>query len=100
MEAVIAAASSLHSVVALVALAAAGYAGYELAVEPDWRRRLPATAARVWVLVLLAVVGVEDLAFGTNAVLMLGYQTGVPLRYLQLAFVASLAAAVLVWTRD
>lgn len=90
----------LPRLAALLAVAVAAYAGYELATEPNWRRRLAATAARVWVLGALGLVGAEGLLFEKNVVLVVAYQLGVSLGLAQAAFLVSLAAAVLVWTRD
>ena len=100
METIVAAVQWLRGPLALCAVASAAYAGYELAADPDWRRSLIGTIARLWLLVVLAVVGIEYLFFDANALLLLSYQSGLPLNALQLGFLGSLAAAVAVWTRS
>ncbi len=100
MEAVVRFITSIQGILQVLALGAALYALYELAVEPDWRRRIGQTVARVWVVFLCGLVGVSGLFFGQNAVLMIADRIAAPLAAVQAAFVVSLVAAVAAWTRD
>ena len=100
MEAALRFIASIQSLLQILALAAALYALYELAVEPDWRRRPWRTLARVWIVFLCGLVGISGLLLGENAVLTIADRLGAPLRVVQVAFVASLVVAVAAWTRD
>ncbi len=100
MEAVVRFITSIQGVLQILALGAALFALYELAVEPDWRRRIGQTVARVWVVFLCGLVGVSGLLFGQNAVLTIADRLAAPLQAVQVAFVASLVVAVFAWTRD
>ena len=99
METIVAGVQWPRGPLALRAVVSAAYAGYELATDPDWRRSLTGTIARLWLLVVLAVVGIAYLVFDADALLLLSYRSGLPLHALQMGFLVSLAAATLVWTR-
>jgi hypothetical protein len=92
--------TSIQGLLQVLALGAALYALYELAVEPDWRRRIGQTVARVWVVFLCGLVGISGLLLGQNAVLTIADRLAAPLVTVQVAFVASLVIAVAAWTRD
>ena len=100
MESVVKFVSSIQGVLQVLALGAALFALYELAVEPDWRRRVGQTAARVWVVFLCALIGISGLLLGQNAVLTVADRLAAPLPVAQVAFVASLVVAVAAWSRD
>ena len=100
METVVRFVTSIQVVLQVLALGAAVFALYELAVEPDWRRRIGQTAARVWVVALCGVIGVSGLVFGQNAVLTIADRLAAPLAVVQVLFVASLVVAIAEWTRD
>ena len=77
------------------------YAGFDLVFRlPDWRRDPLAVVARGWLFVVLVVVGVEEIVFGTNALLLIGYRLRVPLVAIQVFALGSIVAASLVWSRD
>lgn len=100
METVIQFLSSIQGVIQVLALGTALFALYELVVEPDWRRRIGHTVARVWILALCGVIGISGLVFGQNAVLAIADRLVVPLATVQVAFVVSLVAAIAAWTHD
>ncbi len=100
METVIRFVTSIQGVLQVLALGAALFALYELAVEPDWRRRIGQTVARVWVVFLCGLVGVSGLFLGQNAVLTIADRLSAPIAAVQLGFVISLVAAVAAWTHD
>jgi hypothetical protein len=100
VESVIRLVTSIQGVLQVIALIAALFALYELAVEPDWRRRLAATAARILVVFLCGTVGVAGLLLGQNAVLLLADRLSLSLGLVQLGFLVCLLLAVVGWARE
>lgn len=100
MESVVRLITSIQVPLQALALVAALVALYELVREPDWRRRLVPTAARVAVLVLCGSVGLTGLMLGQNAVLLLADRLGAPLAYVQGGFLALLLLGVVGWVSD
>lgn len=88
---------SLTRLFSYLALVGALYAGYELLIGTSVWRRWSALAARVWILLLLGTVGVDEVFFRQNALLTAGYLLGLPLFPFQVAIVASLVVATWVW---
>lgn len=88
----------IQSVVSVLALLGGLFAGYELLFSTSaWSKNVVGTIARGWVFVILTTVGIDELAFGQNAILQVGYVLGLPLLPLQLGFAVSLLAAIYLW---
>jgi len=89
----------LQTIVSIVALLGGLLAGYELLFLPDvWSKNAIGFVARGWVFVILTTIGVDELIFGQNAVLQVGYLLGLQLLPLQIGFVVSLVVAIYFWT--
>lgn len=80
-----------------VALAAALYAAYELVMPAPAGQRWAGVVARIWICLLLGSVGIDEIIFGQNALLVAGYLLGVPLFPLQIGVAISIVAATWAW---
>jgi hypothetical protein len=90
---------SIQSILAIAALLGAIYAAYDLVFGVhDWGQALPGVIARGWICALLATVGVDQVVFGQNALLQLGYLLGLPLLAVQIGVVLSLLVAGYLWS--
>ena len=90
---------SWQSILGVVALLAGLYAGYDLLFATrHWNRDLAGVVARAWVFVLLVTIGLDQMLFGQNAVLQIGYVFGLPLLAVQIGFVISLLVATFIWS--
>jgi hypothetical protein len=93
--------AGVSQIIGLLAIAGGVYAGWELALaRPVGRRSFAGDAARAFVLVVLLIIGIDELVFGQNAILSVGYLLQLPLQSVQLAFGAALAVAAFVWSRE
>ncbi len=89
----------LQTIVSIVALLGGLLAGHELLFLPGaWSKNAIGFIARGWIFVILTTVGIDELVFGQNAVLQIGYVLGLPLRSLQIGFVVSFFIAIYFWT--
>jgi len=89
----------LQTIVSLVALLGGVLAGYELLFLPGtWFKDPIGSIARGWVFVILTTIGIDELVFGQNAILQVGYVLGLPLLPLQIGFVVSLLVAIYFWS--
>ncbi|HVC33409.1 MAG TPA: hypothetical protein VNL16_07860 [Chloroflexota bacterium] len=89
----------IQDVLGVAALVGGVYAGYDLLFGvPSWKAAAARVIARVWVCVLLVTVGVDQIVFGQNAVLQVGYLLGLPLLAVQIGFILSLVVALYGWS--
>ncbi len=90
---------SIQEILGVLALLAGIYAGYDLLFGVrDWRQAVPGVIARGWICVLLATVGVDQVFFGQNALLQVGYILAIPLLAVQVGVVLSLVVASYLWS--
>ena len=92
---------SIQVILGVIALLGGFYAGYDLlfGVE-NWRKAVPSVIARSWVCALLAMIGIDQVFFGQNAVLQIGFLLGLPLLAIQIGFIVSLGIAVYLWSSE
>ena len=90
---------SLQEILGVAALLGGLYAGYDLIYGVrSWKQAVPGVIARGWVCALLVTVGIDQIVFGQNAVLLIGYLFGLPLLAIQIGFILSLLVAGYLWS--
>lgn len=90
---------NLQEILAVAAMLGSLYAGYDLLFGvKTWKHAVPGVIARGWICVLLATVGIDQIVFGQNAVLLVGYLLGLPLLAIQAGFILSLLVASYLWS--
>jgi hypothetical protein len=90
---------SLQSAASLAALGTGLYAGFDLLFGvKSWSQAVSGVIARGFLFVVLSTVGIDQLLFGQNAVLQVGYAFGLPLVAVQVGFAGAILIAIYFWT--
>jgi hypothetical protein len=91
----------LQTLIGVLSIGGGMYAAYDFLFGP--RRTAKSRASDVAggiIFVILMTIGIDEVFFGQNAVLQVGYILQLPLLAVQIGFIAALLLASYAWTRS